>query len=185
MPLPFFFPPFLFFSFLFSFLFFRFLHASLFLSFRGFCLFLLARHLATRKTHKLGYVLLSDPHTGLFTLLQSSHLGQGFGVVGELQGPLYCNWRELLSFLGSAHFAMDRRQLFSYVLLFEPHTGRYLVGHFFGHDLEGFRLPHAPERNVRLQLALMNEDPHQANSLNYQNISLKPMNASEFTSCNS
>lgn len=94
-----------------------------------------------------GYVFPSDPQTGLSTTLQSSHLGQGFGVEGAPHGPLYCKRSEPLSFLGSAHLAAARRQPFLYVLLSDPHTGRSFDGHFLGQGLEDFLLPHAPERN--------------------------------------
>ena len=103
----FFFPFLSFFPFL-PFFPFLFLHAVLDLILIGLCLFLRAWHMATRKRHMFGYVFPSDPHTGLSTTLQSSHLGQGFGVAGAPHGPLYSKRSEPLSFLGNAHLAAAR-----------------------------------------------------------------------------
>ena len=125
---------------------FPFLHASLYLSLIGLCLFLRAWHMATRKRQIFGYVFPSDPHTGLSTILQSSHLGQGLGVVGAPQGPSYSNRSEPLSFLGNAHLAAARWQPFLYVFLSEPQTGRSLEGHFLGQGLNDVCLPHGPEK---------------------------------------
>lgn len=112
------------------------------------CPFLRAWHIATRNRQMFGYVFPSDPHTGLKTTLHSSHRGQGFGVAGSSQEPTYTTRRELLAFLGSEHLAVASWQLFMYVFLSEPQTGRFFEGHFLGH---GFKLdagfPHAPETN--------------------------------------
>lgn len=141
----FFFPFLSFFPFL-PFFPFLFLHAVLDLILIGLCLFLRAWHMATRKRHMFGYVFPSDPHTGLSTTLQSSHLGQGFGVAGAPHGPLYSKRSEPLSFLGNAHLAAARWQPFLYVFLSEPQTGRSFDGHFLGQGLKEVRLLHASER---------------------------------------